>query len=368
MRCSNCGALNFDNVRHCSSCNSKFDENKQKVINTHSSQANISNSTNVVSKPNNRPWLFVILIVIAVSIPSFLDKLKETLQPFIEQISALESLDTLDFLNNNESKKTFVSHTVPIDLIITKKALSSYNTIYKHERKNKAFAQSDSGAWAWRANKSSIESAISSTLTACQAYIKKNKSEYPCKIIDLNGSFINSPESELFTHNNKASEDYENKKTRANTLYQKGKNFRKGYGESQNNKEAIKWFTAAGNLGHMAAQEHLGYMYRKGIGTEKNYKQSFFWFSKAVDQGSFYAHEAIGYAYRKGYYVPINYQKAFDHFKIAAENGRANAMGQLGWMYQKGLYVEKNNVLAKEWYKKGKNAGDSWSIKQLQKE
>ncbi|NRB39791.1 MAG: hypothetical protein HRU20_15210 [Pseudomonadales bacterium] len=80
---------------------------------------------------------------------------------------------------------------VGIESIISKKALTSYLTKYSDATDNKAFAQSESGVWNWRSNRTSVEYAKSSALIACRADNKNYEKDYPCQLIDVNGKFYN---------------------------------------------------------------------------------------------------------------------------------------------------------------------------------
>lgn len=70
--------------------------------------------------------------------------------------------------------------------IASAKALVSYNSQYLAADKHKAFAQSKTGAWAWTAGRTSIESAVDYVLERCRARNKKREHIYPCKIININ--------------------------------------------------------------------------------------------------------------------------------------------------------------------------------------
>ncbi|NRB40323.1 MAG: hypothetical protein HRU20_17955 [Pseudomonadales bacterium] len=81
---------------------------------------------------------------------------------------------------------------IGIESIISKKALNSYLTKYNDATENKAFAQSESGVWNWRSNRTSVEYAKSSALISCRSQNKNHEKDYPCKLIDVNGKFFNS--------------------------------------------------------------------------------------------------------------------------------------------------------------------------------
>ncbi len=74
--------------------------------------------------------------------------------------------------------------------IIRKPALNYYLTTYTEAKEHKAFAQSSSGAWAGRVYNTSIETAKLNALVACQGNNEKHEKNYPCAIIDENGSLL----------------------------------------------------------------------------------------------------------------------------------------------------------------------------------
>ncbi len=84
----------------------------------------------------------------------------------------------------------YKNHAKGIDSIIGKKALKSFTTEYKNSSLNKAFAQSTSGAWNWKSNRTSMEHAKTSALIGCQRNNKKHEDLYPCKVIHLNNEWV----------------------------------------------------------------------------------------------------------------------------------------------------------------------------------
>lgn len=86
--------------------------------------------------------------------------------------------------------KLYSSNKSGIESIITNEALKSFKTGYANAKENKAFAQSASGAWNWKSNRTSIEHAQNSALIGCQRNNKKSEDLYPCKVIHLNDNWI----------------------------------------------------------------------------------------------------------------------------------------------------------------------------------
>lgn len=74
--------------------------------------------------------------------------------------------------------------------LITGSALRSFNEDYIEAPKNRAFAQSTSGAWNWKSDRTSIEHAIISALIGCQRNNKKSEDLYPCKVIHINDEWV----------------------------------------------------------------------------------------------------------------------------------------------------------------------------------
>ena len=76
--------------------------------------------------------------------------------------------------------------------IMQRRALESYREEYKDASLHKAFAQSDSGHWAWKSNRTSREHAITNALIACQANNGRYEFRYPCKIINVDDKWVGS--------------------------------------------------------------------------------------------------------------------------------------------------------------------------------
>lgn len=98
---------------------------------------------------------------------------------------------------NPQSKPTkaitiYVNDEKGLDSLITNQALKSFKTDYTKASKHKAFAQSVSGAWNWKSNRTSKEHAIKSALIGCQRNNKKSEDLYPCNVINIDGKWIES--------------------------------------------------------------------------------------------------------------------------------------------------------------------------------
>lgn len=88
----------------------------------------------------------------------------------------------------------YVSSKSGVSSIITNEALASYNDKYSSAANHKAFAQSLSGAWSWRSDRTSVDHAKRSALINCQRSNQENEDSYPCEIININGFWIDQSE------------------------------------------------------------------------------------------------------------------------------------------------------------------------------
>jgi len=84
----------------------------------------------------------------------------------------------------------YTNNKTGIDSLITNQAVKSFKTDYQKAPSNKAFAQSVSGAWNWKSNRSSVEHARTSALVGCQRNNKKSEDIYPCKVIHVNDEWV----------------------------------------------------------------------------------------------------------------------------------------------------------------------------------
>lgn len=114
-------------------------------------------------------------------------------------------------------------------------------------------------------------------------------------------------------------------KVRPQAHYHLGLIYRKGYGISQDNQQAVYWFQLAANKGHAIAQNRLGYMYRHGYGVEQSDQRAVMWYTRSANHGYSMAQFNLGSMYRKGYGVDENYDKAISLYRKAARQGNKRA-------------------------------------------
>ena len=92
--------------------------------------------------------------------------------------------------NSDFDTKGHTNTKTGIASIITKDALESYNEKYLAAPEHKAFAQSLSGAWNWKSNRTSLAHAKTSALVGCQKNNTKNEGLYPWEIINADGVWL----------------------------------------------------------------------------------------------------------------------------------------------------------------------------------
>ncbi len=74
------------------------------------------------------------------------------------------------------------------EIIRTKDALKSFQKEYLHQQNHKAFAQSPTGAWAWRAERTSREFAIEDAVNSCNTYLEAT--EPRCVVIHVDNEWV----------------------------------------------------------------------------------------------------------------------------------------------------------------------------------
>ena len=61
--------------------------------------------------------------------------------------------------------------------------------------------------------------------------------------------------------------------------------YKNGYGVSQDDSEAVKWYRKAAEQGDADAQYNLGWMYKNGYGISQDDSEAVKWFRKVAEQG-----------------------------------------------------------------------------------
>ena len=148
--------------------------------------------------------------------------------------------------------------------------------------------------------------------------------------------------------------------SKAEKLYQKGLQYKKGDGVTQDDNKATEYFQKAfklyeelANHGCEKAHLYLGEMYYYGLGVKGEYSKALKYFKKATNEEL--AQYYLGEMYYFGLGVEENYQKAFECFKKATSF--QDAQFYLAEMYYRGRGVEPDYKKAFDLYKKLANNG-----------
>jgi len=97
-----------------------------------------------------------------------------------------------------------------------------------------------------------------------------------------------------------------------------------GEGVPQDDTEAVKWYRAAAEQGHPAAQYNVGVAYAEGKGIPKNYAEAHKWFTKAAGQGIPAAQYNLGVIYENGLGVDRDRVEAYTWYVLSSETGESD--------------------------------------------
>ncbi|MGF6780654.1 SEL1-like repeat protein [Paraburkholderia sp. GAS334] len=128
-------------------------------------------------------------------------------------------------------------------------------------------------------------------------------------------------------------------------------------GVSQDQKQALIWFSKSANQNNAYGQNMVGLLYLNGVSVTKDYQKALDWFRKSADQG--YAEGEANYAlmFQNGYGVARDYKISQDWYRKAAEKNIARAEFNLGAIYFNGLGVPQDYKQALNWFSKAANQG-----------
>ena len=124
-------------------------------------------------------------------------------------------------------------------------------------------------------------------------------------------------------------------------------------------KEALKWYKKAADMGYTPAFVQVGIMYIYGEGVEANANTGMSWLKKGADTGDAHAVNRIARLYENGELGEKDYQEAIRWYQRAAELGYIYAPYSIGYLYEVGGHgVGKDLESAMKWYKRGAEQGD----------
>ncbi len=131
-----------------------------------------------------------------------------------------------------------------------------------------------------------------------------------------------------------------------------------GWGVTEDEPEAVRWWRMAADQGYAAAEYSVGEAYYFGIVVAEDNDAAAFWFLRSAQQGNTEAQEKLGFMYLVGLGVPENIDQALHWFEEAAQQGSPTAMNSLGDIYETGMSgVPQSDREAARWYRKSANLG-----------
>jgi TPR repeat protein len=129
----------------------------------------------------------------------------------------------------------------------------------------------------------------------------------------------------------------------AGAQFNLGVMYEKGRGVSQDDAQAVAWYSKAAEQGIALAQFNLGTMYEQGRGVSQDDAQAVVWYRKAAEQGLALAQANLGSMYAAGRGVPKNDGKDVARIREADEQGNARAQANLGTIYEKDREVSQDS-------------------------
>ena len=117
----------------------------------------------------------------------------------------------------------------------------------------------------------------------------------------------------------------QDEQSEANQLFRQGISCH----NDKNYTEAVKYFKAAADQGHAAAQLFIGFCYAKGDGVPQDLEEAAKWFKLSAEQGVAHAQYVLGLSYKYAQGVPQNRAEAAKWLKKAAEQGYEDAAEEL---------------------------------------
>ncbi|UCH73767.1 MAG: sel1 repeat family protein [Rhodospirillales bacterium] len=139
-----------------------------------------------------------------------------------------------------------------------------------------------------------------------------------------------------------------------------GEAFRKAIALSREGRfvDAVPWYRAAAERGHVDAQFMLGTMYRTGRGVSRDDAAAAYWYQQASIAGNAWAQFSLGTMHIRGEGLPPNPHEGVRLYRLAAAQGHREAQYNLGVLYYNGDGVARDYAEAEGWFSKAARNGD----------
>lgn len=121
------------------------------------------------------------------------------------------------------------------------------------------------------------------------------------------------------------------------------------YGENgrADYREALRWYQAAADAGHVQAMVRIGRMHEEGLDLDRSIARAMTWYRKAAELGSTQAMIRLGMIAAEGADGERqDFKAAIGWFRKAADQGDGAAMLNLARIYDNGFSVEKDPTAA----------------------
>ncbi|CAL8124812.1 unnamed protein product [Orchesella dallaii] len=162
----------------------------------------------------------------------------------------------------------------------------------------------------------------------------------------------------------------------------RGLQFISGWGETQNDAEAVRWFTKAVEAGNPEAMHSLGLCYYNGTGVGREPSKAYKVFLQAAQMspdtpgrttareknlGVTQAQFNLGLQFQHGIGVEQDYSEAIKWYEMAANNGDTYAPNSLAIMSIKGIGMWRNEKMAEYWWHQAVHFKDTYAALSLKK-
>ena len=139
-----------------------------------------------------------------------------------------------------------------------------------------------------------------------------------------------------------------------------GEAYEKGYGVSQSDTEAFKWYLAAAERDERFGANAVGYFYEFGVAVPADPAKAMEWYKRAAELGNPEGAYNVSQLYYEGVGVPVDFTQSAVWAEKAASAGYAQAQANLGYAHEMGEGVKQDFCASVKWYELAANQGDAY--------
>jgi TPR repeat protein len=130
-------------------------------------------------------------------------------------------------------------------------------------------------------------------------------------------------------------------------------------------KNSMKWYMSAAELGDPAAQYVVGNLYYNGETVPQDYNRALYWYEKSAQQGYTWGQYNAGILLASGALGKPDMEKAAYWFEESAKSGYAEGQYNTGINYILGRGVKRNLEVAEKWLTLASSQGLDCAVKAL---